>query len=144
MVSSTFRLFSQFLKNFLDFAGLRAAAAAGLLFTAGLLQGIGPLMLIPLLGLTGFISTGAAPDKIVSTLQSFFDSLGLNYSLSTVLIIFFLVLTGEALFNRYRSIMLNTLQLDYIDHLRNRLYRSIGHASWQFHSRHHSADSVIN
>jgi ATP-binding cassette subfamily C protein len=142
MASSTFQLFSQFLKKFLDFAGLRAAAAAGLLFIAGLLQGIGLLMLIPLLGLTGFISTGTAPDKIVSTLQSFFDSLGLNYSLSTVLFIFFLVLTAEALFNRYRSIMLNTLQLDFIDHLRNRLYRSIGHASWQFHSRHHSADSV--
>lgn len=139
---STFHLFSQFLKSFLHFAGLRAAWAAGLLFTAGLLQGIGLLMLIPLLGLTGFISTDAKPDKIVTTLQGFFDSLGLNYSLTTVLFIFFLVLTAEALFNRYRSILLNNLQLDYTDHLRNRLYRAIGHASWQFHSHHHSADSV--
>ncbi|MEA1891000.1 MAG: hypothetical protein U9N50_14640, partial [Pseudomonadota bacterium] len=111
MPSTTFQLFSQFLKNFLDFAGLRAAGAAGLLFAAGLLQGIGLLMLIPLLGLTGFISTDATPNKIVTTLQSFFDSLGLNYSLTTVLFIFFLILTAEALFNRYRSILLNNLQL---------------------------------
>lgn len=139
---TTFQLFSNYLKNFLDFAGIRAAWSAALLFLSGLLQGMSLLMLIPLLGLTGFISRDATPDKIVSTVQAFFDSLGLNYSLSTVLFIFFLILAVEALFNRYRSIMLNTLELDYTDHLRNRLYRAIGHASWQFHSRHHSADSV--
>lgn len=139
---TTFHLFSKYLRNFLEFAGLRSAGAAGLLFIAGLLQGIGLLMLIPLLGLTGFISTDAASNKIVTTLQGFFDSLGLNYSLTTVLFVFFLILTAEALFNRYRSILLNNLQLDFTDHLRNRLYRSIGHASWQFHSHHHSADSV--
>ncbi|MFW2437940.1 MAG: ABC transporter ATP-binding protein [Arenicellales bacterium] len=142
MASNTFHLFSNYLKNFLEYAELRAVWAAGLLFTAGLLQGIGLLMLIPLLGLTGFISTDAASNKIVTTLQGFFDSLGLNYSLTTVLFIFFLILTAEALFTRYRSVLLNNLQLDYTDHLRNRLYRSIGHASWQFHSHHHSADSV--
>jgi ATP-binding cassette subfamily C protein len=107
-----------------------------------MLQGFSLLMLIPLLGLTGFISTDAAPDKIVTTVQNIFDSLGLHYSLPTVLFIFFLILTAEALFSRYRSVMLNNLQLDFIDHLRNRLYRAIGHASWQFHSHHHSADSV--
>ena len=139
---TTFQLFSQYLRNFLEFAGLRAAGAAALLFAAGLLQGIGLLMLIPLLGLTGFISTDATPNKIVTTLQGFFDSLGLSYSLTTVLFIFFLILTAEALFNRYRSILLNNLRLDFTDHLRNRLYRAIGHASWQFHSHHHSADSV--
>jgi ATP-binding cassette subfamily C protein len=140
--TSTFHLFSQFLKNFLDFARMRAAGAVGLLFVAGLLQGIGLLMLIPLLGLTGFISSDAAPNKIVITVQNFFDTLGLNYSLVTVLVVFFLILTTEALFNRYRSIMLNTLQLDFVDHLRVQLYRAIGQASWQFHSHHHSADSV--
>jgi len=140
--SSTFELFQRYLKSFLQFAGLRAAGAAGLLFTAGLLQGIGLLMLIPLLGLTGFISTDAAPDKIVTTLQGIFGSLGLSYSLTMVLFIFFLILTAEALFNRYRSILLNNLQLDFVDHLRIRLYRAIGHASWQFHSHQHSADSV--
>ena len=70
---TTFHLFTRYLSDFLEFAGIRAAGAAGLLFIAGLLQGIGLLMLIPLLGLTGFISTDATPDKIVTTLQGFCD-----------------------------------------------------------------------
>ena len=107
-----------------------------------MLQGIGLLMLIPLLGLTGFIGSDAAPDTIVVTVQNFFNSLGLDYSLTTVLFFFFLILASEALFTRYRAIVLNTLQLEFVDHLRIRLYRAIGHASWQFHSHHHSADSV--
>jgi len=121
---------------------MRAVKGALLLTASGFMQGISLLMIIPLLGLTGFVSAESEGSSITSTLEGLFSSVNLSYNLVTVLGLFFLVLAAEALFTRYRSVTMFSLQMDFINHLRNGLYRHIGNARWQFHSRHHSAESL--
>lgn len=139
----TFTLFRRYLDEFLGYAGVRAVKGALLLTASGFMQGISLLMIIPLLGLTGFVSAEPqGSSEIAGTLEGLFSSINLSYNLVTVLGLFFLILTADALFTRYRSITMFNLQVDFINHLRNNLYRNIGNASWKFHSRHHSAESL--
>ena len=141
-LTKTLTLFRSYLVEFLEYAGVRALKGGVLLTASGFMQGISLLMIIPLLGLTGFVSTDTEGNGISSTLERLFNSFNLDYNLVTVLGLFFLILTAEALFTRYRSVTMFKLQMDFINHLRNNLYRHIGNASWKFHSRHHSAESL--
>jgi len=68
--------------------------------------------------------------------------LNLSYGLLEVLGVFLLVIVAEAVFTRYRVIVLNRLNLDFVQHLRVKLFRSIGATSWQYHSQQHSSESM--
>jgi len=136
------QLIRPYLGTLFKFAGTRAIKAGGLLFLSGLFQGFSLLMLIPLLGLAGLSSSSATTDPIGQAVKTFMDGIGMAYSLPGILGIFLLIIIAEAVFTRYRSIVLNALKLDFTHHLRNTLYRRIGSASWQFHSRNHSSESM--
>jgi ATP-binding cassette subfamily C protein len=136
------QLIQPYLRALFKFAGTRVLKAGGLLFISGLLQGFSLLILIPLLGLTGLGGSSAASDPISHAVKTFMDSLGIAYTLSGILGVFLLIIISEAVFTRYRSIVLNALDLDFTYHLRNTLYRRIGSASWQFHSRNHSSEAM--
>ncbi len=142
MYHHTFQLLHSYLRKLFRFAGLRAIMAAGLLFLSGLFQGISLLMLIPLLGLTGLGSSSGTTDSISNAAKNILGFLEISYSLPSVLGIFLLIIIAEAFFTRYRAIVLNSLGMDFTNHLRNALYRQIGSASWQFHSRNHSSTSL--
>lgn len=141
-VSHSINLLRSFLRALLHYAGYRSLYVTLLLIISTMLQGFSLLMLIPLLGLVGFGASGSNMDSISASLKGFLDSLDISYSLITVLAVFFLFSATEALFTRYRTIALNNLRLDFINHLRNSLYQKIGQASWQFHSRNHSSESM--
>lgn len=136
------QLFSAYLGLLFKFAGFRVARAAGLLLISGLLQGFSLLMLIPLLGLSGLSSSSAGTDPISLAVETLMSQLGISYSLAGVLIFFLLIIAAEAIFTRYRTIVLNALSLDFTNHLRNALYQKISSASWQFHSQSHSSESM--
>ncbi len=142
IISHSINLLHSFLGTLLQYAGYRSLRVVLLLFFSTMFQGFSLLMLIPLLGLAGFGDSGGNMDSISTTLKGFLDSLNISYSLVTVLAVFFLFSAAEALFTRYRTIALNNLRLDFINHLRNSLYQKIGRASWQFHSRNHSSESM--
>lgn len=142
ILSHSMRLLGDYLRDLLKFAGYRSLHAALLLLLASLLQGFSLLMLIPLLGLAGFGAADGGMDSVSTTLKGFLDALDISYSLVTVLVVFVLLTAAEALFTRYRSVVMNNLRLDFINHLRNSLYEHIGRASWLYHSRSHSSESM--
>ena len=142
LYSHTIKLLRSFVGMFLEFSGIRALYVMILMLLSTILQGFSLVMLIPLLGLVGLGETGGAMDSISVTLKQFLHSSNLSFSLITVLVIFFLIAVSEALFTRFRTIVMNNLQMDFINHLRNSLYRKISRASWQFHSRNHSSESM--
>ena len=142
MLTNTSQLLYSYLASLFKFAGVRLIKAGSLLFLSGMFQGFSLLMLIPLLSLTG-LGDGSEPTDVISTtIKSLLGSLNISYSLYTILGIFLFLVVAEAFFTRYRSIMLNNLNLDYTNHLRNSLYQKIGGASWQFHSCNHSSESM--
>lgn len=142
MPSHTSQLLYSYLASLFKFAGIRLLKAGGLLFLSGLFQGFSLLMLVPLLGLTGFGSESGQTDVISTTIKNIFDSLNISYNLTGILAVFLFLVVAEAFFTRYRSIVQNDLNLDYTNHLRNSLYQLIGGASWVFNSNDHSSESM--
>jgi ATP-binding cassette subfamily C protein len=138
----SFPLLYSFVDTLFKYAGVKAIQAGGLLFLSGLFQGFSLLMLLPLLGLTGLAGQSEATDSISKLVKGFLDALEISYSLPSVLGIFLIIMVTEAIFLRYRIIVLNDLKLKFTNHLRNLLYRQISAASWQFHSCNHSSDSM--
>jgi ATP-binding cassette subfamily C protein len=138
----SFPLLYSFVGTLFKYAGVKSIQAGGLLFFSGVFQGFSLLMLLPLLGLTGLGRSSEATDSISKLVKSFLDSLDVSYSLASVLGIFLCIIVTEAIFSRYRTIVLNDLNLNFTNHLRNLLYRQISAASWQFHSRNHSSESM--
>ena len=136
------QLLYSYLGVLFKFAGLKAIKAGGLLFLSGLFRGVSLLMLIPLLGLTGLGDTTGTPDSISVAVESMMTRLHISYSLAGVLAFFLLLVVAEAFFTRYQSIALNALNLDFTQYLRKTLYRRISSASWHYHSRTHSAESM--
>ncbi|MEN8213111.1 MAG: ABC transporter ATP-binding protein [Pseudomonadota bacterium] len=142
VVSHSIQLLRSFVGALLQYAGYRSLYVTILLLLSTLLQGFSLLMLIPLLGLAGLGDASGSMDSISSTLKGILDSLDVSFSLVSVLAVFLLLASAEAIFTHYRTIALNNLRLDFVNHLRNSLYQKIGRASWQFHSRNHSSESM--
>jgi ATP-binding cassette subfamily C protein len=143
LYSHTLKLLRSFTGMLLQFAGIRALYVTILMLLSTILQGFSLVMLIPLLGLAGLGEAGGAMDSISVTLKQLLDATNISFSLVTVLVIFFLIAVAEALFTRFRTIAMVNLRLDFINQLRNSLYQKIGRASWQFHSRNHSSESML-
>jgi ATP-binding cassette subfamily C protein len=141
IVSRSIQLLHSFTRTLLQYAGYRSLHVTVLLLLSTLFQGFSLVMLIPLLGLVGLGDTGNM-DSISNGIKESLDSMNFSFSLVNVLGIFLLLSVTEAFFTRYRTIALKNLHLDFINHLRNSLYRKIGRASWQFHSRNHSSESM--
>lgn len=133
---------SAYLGDLLSFGGGRLAGALAVLLGAGFLEGIGLLLLIPLLSLTGFVGGGEKRNAIAETFGSLFGMLHLDYGLPAILWVFLGVVSFEALLVRQRILYVSSLELEFTDHLRNTLYRALGRAEWECHLRERSSDAI--
>ena len=141
MFTNKKELLHSYLVNLFEFAGFRLIKAAGLLLISGVFQGFSLLMLIPLLSLTG-LSDSNTNDSISNVIKGLLDSLNISFNLTVILALFFFLVVSEAAFNRYRSVVLSYLNLDYTNHIRQELYKKIGGANWEFHSSSHTSESM--
>jgi ATP-binding cassette, subfamily C, bacterial len=94
---------------------------------AGIGQAIGVLLLIPLLGAVGVGSAGG----VARTIRHAFASLGLQPTLATVLVVYVAVTAGSSALNAYQSVLSTRYRLEFVDHLRGRLYAAVAHAQWR-------------
>jgi ATP-binding cassette, subfamily C, bacterial len=131
-----------FLREFVFFAQGRIPVAIGLLFLAGCMEGLSLLLLIPLLGLTGFIHSAESRSSAAQAVGHVLDVLHIGFSLPTILLVFVVVVAAEAALSRWRTLYLSALEMEFTDHLRDRLYGAIGRAEWICHLRARSADAI--
>ena len=117
---------------------LTLALMLGLSFT----EGIGLLMLVPMLQLIG-LDTGQGPMGQVETLvSSFFGSLGMGPTLPAILAAYVAVVAVHALFHRLQAETGLSLQQEFVGSLRRRLYGAITHMDWLHFARSRSSDFV--
>ena len=108
------------------------------MLTVGLLESIGLLLLLPLLGLLGLVHQAGA--RLTSLLHHGFALLDINPSLITILILYITLIGLRGLALRQRELILNRLQLGFVDHIRERLLTTLSHAEWTQLNRTRSAD----
>jgi ATP-binding cassette, subfamily C, bacterial len=112
-----------FLADLIGFGGRRLIVAEALAVAAAASEGIGLLLLIPLLAATGVVPAGSGSSgPLVTSLAPL--------GLAGVLSAFIAVVAGRALLVGVRDVRAAQLHLCFGDDLRNRLFRAISHARW--------------
>jgi ATP-binding cassette subfamily C protein len=122
--------------------GWKVGLALGLMVALSLAEGIGLLMLVPLLGLAGLDVQQGALAPIARGLAAGFAALGLPATLLAVLGAFVVIVSAQAQFARWQTLVNAELQEDLVASLRQRLYRAIVGTGWLFFSRRRAAELV--
>lgn len=110
--------------------------AIGLSFT----EGVGLLMLIPLLQLAGLDVQEGGLGGLARWILSSFRSVGFQPTLITVLILYVAITGFHALLRRFQTALSLDLDHGFVVILRQRLYHAIAYANWLFFSRSRSSD----
>jgi ATP-binding cassette subfamily C protein len=119
---------------------LKVVGAVGLTICLTLTEGVGLLMLVPLLHSIGLDVQKGALGQIGVILTSLFMAVGLRPTLITVLAVYVLITSVRALLEQWHSTANLALQHEIVAHLRLRLYRSMSRANWLFFTKSRSSD----
>lgn len=118
----------------------RLPLAFGLLLVVSITEGIGLMLLLPLLASIGVDTDMTLQNPMVLTLKNAVVTLGLPPDLVTLLGIFFLLMLLRAIASYWRDIYLLKMQLEFVDTLRAQLHEAIGKAQWSFLVKQRSSD----
>ncbi len=118
----------------------KVALALGLMVCLGLTEGIGLLMLVPLLALAGLDVQHGTMGRIAQLLSTLFSSVGVRPTLISVLAIYVLIIGLRGWLSRWQTTANLALEHELVASLRNRLYRAIANSHWLFFCRRRAAD----
>ncbi len=130
-----------FLSAFLQYAGMRAWISVVLMILPGLTEGVGLVMLIPLLQLIGFDGAEAS-NGIASLVRSFFDTSGLPLTLPAILCAYVAILSAHAAVGRCQEVLNAGLSLGFTRAMQDRLYTAFARVDWLTFTRMNRADVI--
>jgi ATP-binding cassette subfamily C protein len=109
---------------------LRLAWLTTVQVITALTQGVGLLLLVPLLEVTG-VSKGSSAGGLARRAREVFGALGIPFTLSAILVVYVAVVALAAALAAYQSVLLVRYRLEFVDALRRRLYAAIARAEWR-------------
>jgi ATP-binding cassette, subfamily C, bacterial len=115
--------------SFLKYAGRKAWIYFVITVLLGFTEGVGLLMLIPLLHLIGFYEGGKS-DKASLLVKAFFDMTGLPLTLLTILCVYIVIVSAHTIASRYQEVLNARLSLGYTRFMQDRLYRAFARVDW--------------
>ena len=113
----------------------------GLNLAGALLEGIGLLMLLPLLSLAGvFSGAEAKPLPVPAGVRALLEGLPVEGRLLLMLGLFVALIAVQAGIQLLRERHSQRQQLRFVDHLRTRLFAGLAQARWRFLAQYHSSE----
>ncbi len=106
---------------------------------SALTQGIGLLMLVPLLALAGVGDEGDG-GPLLDAARRVFESIGLPLTLRSMLAAYVAVVAVFAGLAAYQAVLSARYRLEFVDSLRERAYQAIAHAEWRHLLARRSSD----
>ncbi|MCI5143700.1 MAG: ABC transporter ATP-binding protein, partial [Candidatus Electrothrix sp. ATG1] len=106
----------------------------------GVTSGVGLLLLVPLLQTTGFDFGGGTGDGFSRFISSLYTTTGIPVTLPVILATYVGTVTVIALLGYILTVQTAVLQQKYICMLRDRLFRALLQARWQFIIEHRMSD----
>lgn len=122
----------KFITTIINFKSRNVASAILLMVLIGLTEGIGLLLLVPLLQLIGLDVQQGALSGISVYISSFFSYFNIIPTLPVVLIIYVIVISLNAYFIKMQTNKTSQVQYEFAAHLRKRLFRAITNSNWLF------------
>ena len=108
----------------------RAVASLVILIFQGITEGVGLLMIIPLLAISGVGATEKSGSKLVQFVQSSFENAGLSVSIQLILIVYISIVVLYAFLKYFQSINTSIINQRVIIHWRYHFFRRLTQASW--------------
>jgi ATP-binding cassette subfamily C protein len=121
-------------------ASWKLAFVSLLTFCVALTEGVGLLLLVPLLQVVGLDLGHGAVGRIGGFMTSIFDIVGARPTLVPVLGLYVLVIGTRAYLSSWQTTVVSALVHGFKVHLRQQLYRAIVNTDWLFFSRSRSSD----
>ncbi len=106
-----------------------------------LLEGVGILLLIPMISMTGIVNLDAGGTP-VSGLFEFLQSIPASVGLPVILGIYVLIVVGQNLLQRQITIRNAKIQHGFFRHMRVETYGSLLHADWNFFIKNRKSDLI--
>src|SRR3954447_27036943 len=118
----------------------RVAGALALMAGVGLTQGIGLLLLVPLLQAAGIEVQYGGVGRVSAAITFVFASLGVPPTLLAALLVYVVLIGAHALLARWQSVLSTTISQQVAARLRRRLYGAVANMQWRVFSRHRASD----
>ncbi len=122
-------------RDLLGYAGLRLIWVALAAVVAAVAQGVGLLLLVPLLSLLGITGSPGAVSNLVGQWAG-------PISLETALVVYVGLVAAATLIVNSRNLATLRLRFGYVDDLRRRLHRALTAMEWQAFSQLRGADVI--
>ncbi|MGE0448396.1 MAG: ABC transporter ATP-binding protein [Vicinamibacterales bacterium] len=136
---ASLRAFARFARAVVTAFPARVAASVCVMLGMSALEGIGLLLLVPLLQLVGVDSGGGALTGLVGYVAVALRVVRLEPTLATVLLIYVAAVALQSVLQRREAILRLALQHEVMGALRMRVYRAIAGARWTHLARERSS-----
>jgi len=130
----------KYINTFFKMMPQKVLTAIILMVVISFTEGIGLVLLIPLLQLVGIDVQQGSIGQISAYVNSIFAAFNIQPTLVIVLGIYVLVISVTAILYRWETIISLEVQTDFISKLRKKLYSSITNSNWLFFSSNRSSD----
>jgi len=138
--STTFGTLRRFAATVIAIAPRQATQAALVTLAASALEGIGLLVLAPLLQLVGVDAQQGPLSRVVSAFAAAFRVAGLRATLGNVLLLYVVIALLQSLLQRRQAVLSAVVQHHVVTALRTRLYRAVAGMRWIDFARTRSSD----
>ena len=118
----------------------KVALIIALMGCLSLTEGIGVLLLVPLLQLVGLDVRQGGMSQLAEFMSWIVTALGMSPTLIVVLGLYVLIISAHAMLSRLQSIAELGFEQQFVACLRQSLYRAIANANWLFFSRCRASD----
>ncbi|MEN3153364.1 ABC transporter ATP-binding protein [Priestia aryabhattai] len=130
-----------FLKQIRSFAGKRLYINLIATVFMSLLEGIGILLLIPMISLSGIVDFDTGGPSILRVF-SFLQNTPVSMTLLLILSIYVLIVTGQTILQRQITIQNRVIQLGFLRHMQMETYSTLLHANWEFFIKKRKSDLI--
>ncbi|KJR49321.1 Lipid A export ATP-binding/permease protein MsbA [Desulfosporosinus sp. I2] len=123
------KILMAYMKKLFRFAKAKLMLDLILIIVLGLLEGVGIVMLLPLLTYAG-ISSGSEQGGLGQIMAQFLQPMGIKLTLPLVLVVYTSVIVGQSWLQRYEGILHTAIQESFDTFLTTELYRALTYSQW--------------
>ncbi|KAB7671714.1 ABC transporter ATP-binding protein [Bacillus sp. B1-b2] len=104
------------------------------------IEGISIYLLVPMLAVIGLLEASISNVFPLNILVEGLEQLPFTLNLPFILVLYFMLITGQALLQRYQTVLNTEIQQNYIRHLRVETYESLLKAKWEYYLNKRKSD----